>query len=320
MIKKGPMTMILVFSNACPHCHTYMPIWDKISKAHGRKANMVSMEASTYQQTPMSGMKEVSGVPTVLFVDKEGRISEAKAARDERVMTNAVRIATPVASSEIERVASSSEIERVASASVSVPSVPSAPSAPSASLPIMAMRKATPYPSKPMAMTSSEPRAMTPSEPRAVTFSEPRAVTPSEPRAVTPSEPRAVTDDQVMESLTEEVARAAAANRKASVRPYPSSNFRSVVPGTVVSENPLPSIPGYSMTNTNYSMRGGQGGGYNGNQRGGNPWSAFLLAASQAAPAAALLGAYTMLPKRSSGLAAPSGLATPSGRRKTRRA
>ena len=288
------MTMILVFSNACPHCHTYMPIWDKISKAHGRKANMVSMEASTYQQTPMSGMKEVSGVPTVLFVDKEGRISEAKAARDERVMTNAVRIATPVASSEVERLASASspEVERLASAS--------APS-PSASGSVIAMRKATPYPSKPMTMTPSEPRAVTPSEPR--------AVTPSEPGAVTASEPRAVTDDQVMETLTEEVARAAAANRKASVRPYPSSNFRSVVPGTVVSENPLPSIPGYSMTNTNYSMLGGQRGG----QRGGNPWSAFLLAAGQAAPAAALLGAYTMLPKRSSGLAAPS------GRRKTRR-
>lgn len=298
MIKKGPMTMILVFSNACPHCHTYMPIWDKISKAHGRKANMVSMEASTYQQTPMSGMKEVSGVPTVLFVDKEGRISEAKAARDERVMTNAVRIATPVASSEIERVASSSspEVERVAFSPASAPS----PS-PSASGSVIAMRKATPYPSKPMTMT--------PSASRAVTFSEPRVMTTSEPRAVSPSEPRAVTDDQVMETLTEEVARAAAANRKASVRPYPSSNFRSVVPGTVVSENPLPSIPGYSMTNTNYSMLGGQRGG----QRGGNPWSAFLLAAGQAAPAAALLGAYTMLPKRSSGLAAPS------GRRKTRR-
>jgi len=41
-------------------------------------------------------------------------------------------------------------------------------------------------------------------------------------------------------------------------------------------------------------------------QKGGNPWSAFLMAASQAAPAAALLGAYSMIPKRSSGLSNPS--------------
>ena len=40
-------------------------------------------------------------------------------------------------------------------------------------------------------------------------------------------------------------------------------------------------------------------------QKGGGPWSAFLQVASQAAPAAALLGAYAMLPtKRSSGLPA----------------
>lgn len=59
------------------------------------------------------------------------------------------------------------------------------------------------------------------------------------------------------------------------------------VPGTEMSENPLPALPG---------------------QRGGNPWAAFLMAAQQAAPAAALLGAYAALPRhhtrRSSGLRA----------------
>ena len=61
----------------------------------------------------------------------------------------------------------------------------------------------------------------------------------------------------------------------------------AVIPGTMVSENPLPPIPGMV-------------------QRGGNPWAAFLIAARQAAPAAALLGAYSALPaKRASGLPAP---------------
>jgi hypothetical protein len=69
--------------------------------------------------------------------------------------------------------------------------------------------------------------------------------------------------------------------------------IKQIVPGTEVSENPLPPLPG---------QRGGQYGG----QYGGNPWAAFMLAAQQAAPAAALLGAYAALPRtrRSSGLRA----------------
>jgi hypothetical protein len=62
-----------------------------------------------------------------------------------------------------------------------------------------------------------------------------------------------------------------------------------VIPGTTVEENPLTEIPGTPVAMS---------------QRGGNPWAAFLLAARQAAPAAALLGAYGALPKRSSGLTA----------------
>jgi hypothetical protein len=63
------------------------------------------------------------------------------------------------------------------------------------------------------------------------------------------------------------------------------ATIKQIVPGTEVAENPLPALPG---------------------QRGGNPWAAFMMAAQQAAPAAALLGAYAALPRtrRSSGLRA----------------
>jgi hypothetical protein len=65
----------------------------------------------------------------------------------------------------------------------------------------------------------------------------------------------------------------------------------AIIPGTTTSENPLNVIPA-SVVPTN--------------QSGGNPWAAFLLAARQAAPAAALLGTYAALPmKRSSGLSDP---------------
>ena len=66
--------------------------------------------------------------------------------------------------------------------------------------------------------------------------------------------------------------------------------------------SPLPATPIYTEP-----MSGGDR-----NQRGGDPWSAFVAVARQAAPAAALLAAYGMLPSssRSSGLDA--------GRRKRR--
>jgi len=46
-----------------------------------------------------------------------------------------------------------------------------------------------------------------------------------------------------------------------------------------------------------------QGGDLTGNnQHGGDPWSALIFAARQAAPTALLLSAYAALPARSSGL------------------
>ena len=55
-----------------------------------RRANMVSMEASTYDETPMAKSQPVTGVPTVLFVDKQGRVTEAREPRNREVMATAV--------------------------------------------------------------------------------------------------------------------------------------------------------------------------------------------------------------------------------------
>lgn len=55
-----------------------------------KRANLISMEAATYDQTPMSEEKQVTGVPTVLFVNKEGKITEAQEPRNREIMTNAI--------------------------------------------------------------------------------------------------------------------------------------------------------------------------------------------------------------------------------------
>lgn len=204
MIGKGPVTIMLVFSKTCPHCVTYMPIWDKLCKTEGRKANMVSMEAQTYQKTPYASQKPVSGVPTVLYVNKEGEITEAKAPRDTTVMTNAVRV--------------NSESDLPTNVIVSANANAKPPTA------------------------------------------------------------KLLTANSNIFKVTE-------SNRRTSSNREPKP-VAGPIPGTMSSENPLPPVPAAV-------------------QRGGNPWAAFLIAARQAAPAAALLGAYSALPARSSGLSEP---------------
>jgi hypothetical protein len=97
-----------------------------------------------------------------------------------------------------------------------------------------------------------------------------------------------------------------AKNRTAT--PYPDS-----IRGTTEVEDKLPALPATPIRTLTMT-----GGSYTGSQRGGDPFSAFVAVARQAAPAAALLAAYGLLPKnkRSSGL----GAARRSRNRKTKRA
>lgn len=103
LIQQGPITYVLVYSVTCPHCHTYKPIWSELCAMKGKRANLVSMEASTYDKTPMSEKRAVSGVPTVLYVDQKGQISEVSEPRNREVMTNAVKlgVAEPVAAANV---------------------------------------------------------------------------------------------------------------------------------------------------------------------------------------------------------------------------
>jgi len=220
MIGKGPVTIMLVFSKTCPHCVTYMPIWKKLCATQGRKANMVSMEAQTYQNTPYASQKPVSGVPTVLYVNKAGEITEAKAPRDTTVMTNAVRVS------------------------------------PASDLPTNVIVSANANAKPPTALANSN-----------------------------------------LFKVTE-------SNRRTSSNREPKPVIAAPIPGTMSSENPLPTVPG-AVVLASPGPRAQV-------QQGGNPWAAFLIAAAQqAAPAAVLMGAYSALPARSSGLPAPN--------RKTRR-
>lgn len=202
LIERGPMTIMLVYSTSCPHCHSYMPLWKELCRQRQRKANMVSMEADIYQQTPMAVKKEVSGVPTVLFVDKAGRITEGEDIRNKRLMSTAVQ-------------------RGVSEAEINSGSPASSTQTLTADSPIFTPSSSAPSSSE---MSLSEPPT----------------------------------------------------------------------PGSRVKANPLHIVPAQTVPSPQV------GGAVV--QSGGSPWAAFLSAARQAAPAVALLGAYGMLPSRSSGL------------------
>jgi thiol-disulfide isomerase/thioredoxin len=195
MIPRTPLTIVLVYSPGCPHCHTYMPIWKELCKKKNRQANLVSMEATTYDRTPMSKSKPVNGVPSVLFVDSQGQITEARNIRDKTAMSNVVLSANTENMTE--------PIQEVANIDLNTETA----------------EAKGPMVMSPMSMSTSP---------------------------------------------------------------------------MVSSKDSLHPLPGYVVP----SQRGGS-------QRGGNPWAAFLASAAASAPAAALLGAYSMLPERSSGLPRP---------------
>jgi hypothetical protein len=90
LIRQGPATLILVYSPSCPHCHTYMPLWKELGRLSKKQANMVTMRADVYEQTPLSERQSVTGVPSVLYVDPAGTVSEVEDIRNTTKMTNLI--------------------------------------------------------------------------------------------------------------------------------------------------------------------------------------------------------------------------------------
>jgi hypothetical protein len=102
IMKKSPITIVLVFANWCPHCHSYMETWNKL-KGLPNRAPMVEMDAASDEpgakqavQEFLSSMKgpdgapmEVNAFPTVLSVKNNKGSLEAEPvenSRDESAM------------------------------------------------------------------------------------------------------------------------------------------------------------------------------------------------------------------------------------------
>jgi hypothetical protein len=133
LIRQGPATLILVYSPSCPHCHTYMPLWKELQNTPDKQTNMATMEASVFEETPLSEKISVEGVPSVLYVDTKGAVSEVSDIRNAANMTQILKTGSNQGA--IASLDSEDLMDLAASATPSAPS----PSAPSPSAPTVPM-------------------------------------------------------------------------------------------------------------------------------------------------------------------------------------
>jgi len=110
-MKKSPITIVLVFANWCPHCHSYMETWNKLKNLPNR-APMVEMDAASEEpgakeavqeflssiKGPDGGPMEVNAYPTVLSVkNKQGSLNAepVENSRDEEAMSEILMNSAP---------------------------------------------------------------------------------------------------------------------------------------------------------------------------------------------------------------------------------
>jgi thiol-disulfide isomerase/thioredoxin len=106
-IRKGPVTIVLVYADWCGHCKDFKPIFEKAEKSPNRTAQTVKVNDVMFPQvtdaiknklnnnaTPMTA----EGYPSVILVDKEGNmIKNVTPVKDESTMTSLMEKAGTIA-------------------------------------------------------------------------------------------------------------------------------------------------------------------------------------------------------------------------------
>jgi thiol-disulfide isomerase/thioredoxin len=97
ILNKSKITIILVYADWCPHCHTYKPFWNKLSKHKNGNVGMIAAEQSNSQSIIRTLKNEngqavnINAFPTVIAVNNQGTAVEIPNSRDETAMTNLVK-------------------------------------------------------------------------------------------------------------------------------------------------------------------------------------------------------------------------------------
>jgi thiol-disulfide isomerase/thioredoxin len=97
-IKKGPLTIIMVYADWCGHCHTMMPHFKEASKSPNRQIQSIMLNeemmdsANSYINKNINHSAKpinVSGYPSLILVDnKSNKVTDIEPVRDTQVMTD----------------------------------------------------------------------------------------------------------------------------------------------------------------------------------------------------------------------------------------
>jgi thiol-disulfide isomerase/thioredoxin len=276
-----PLSIFLIFSHTCGHCQTYMPIWEKLASMKKKKSNMFMMEADVFNKTPLAKKAEnhgiqVNSVPTVLYVSPDGNVREASDIRNESAMTNVVLTgetpSLPPLSESLEEMSAESDMNANLSDETITEIEPE-------------------YESKSETESESESESETESEFNSVSESNASSIPLSLPETNVETNVETSVETPVEPNLSKSVNLIEPIYSTDMIIPNTSTKFKSILPGVRVIQDTLPALPATTQTASPTVV-----------QAGGSPWAAFL---SSVTPAAALLGAYALLPKknqRSSGL------------------
>lgn len=107
-IKKGPLTIIMVYADWCGHCHTMAPHFDAASKSPQRSIQSIkvndqmldSVNDYMNKNVPQNSKPlSVEGYPSILIVDKNGnKVTDIDAVRDTKTMTELMNKSANIAS------------------------------------------------------------------------------------------------------------------------------------------------------------------------------------------------------------------------------
>lgn len=65
--------MLLIYADYCPHCHVFIPTFNKIQTIVGDKFPMMSIEHSLISSS-LNKALDFSGYPTIKFFDQQGNL------------------------------------------------------------------------------------------------------------------------------------------------------------------------------------------------------------------------------------------------------
>jgi thiol-disulfide isomerase/thioredoxin len=106
-IKSGDLTIILVWAQWCPHCHTMMPHFDAAAKSPNRSIQAVKVEETMVPAVNQILTKNINraakplnveGYPSIIVVDKQGnQVTNLEPVRNTTTMTKVMEQAGPLA-------------------------------------------------------------------------------------------------------------------------------------------------------------------------------------------------------------------------------